>query len=70
MFIRDPLYQRQYPFAKPNQILTWGRETTEELLSLFKELYSDPRFDRGIQPGTEAVSARVPLHRSIETNGT
>jgi hypothetical protein len=31
---------RRYPFAKPNQVLTWNQETIEELLSLFDELYA------------------------------
>jgi hypothetical protein len=31
---------RRYPFAKPNQVLTWNQETIEELLSLFNELYA------------------------------
>jgi hypothetical protein len=31
---------RSYPFAAANQILTWRTETTEELLSLFDELYA------------------------------
>lgn len=29
---------RHYPFAHANQVLTWHRETTEELLALFEEL--------------------------------
>jgi hypothetical protein len=31
---------RRYPFAKLNQVLTWHQETTEELLSLFNEVYA------------------------------
>jgi hypothetical protein len=30
---------RHYPFAGRNQVITWQRETTEELLALFDELY-------------------------------
>lgn len=30
---------RHYPFARANQIITWDRETTEELLALFEELF-------------------------------
>ena len=29
---------RHYPFARPNQILTWHRETAEELAALFGEI--------------------------------
>ena len=29
---------RHYPFARPNQILTWHRETAEELAALFEEI--------------------------------
>jgi hypothetical protein len=39
------LDDRHYPFAKPNQVLTWHQETTEELLSLFNELYAGQRTD-------------------------
>jgi hypothetical protein len=31
--------ERRYPFAKDDQVLTWWRETTDELLALFKELF-------------------------------
>ena len=34
------LNDRHFPFAKANQVLTWRRETTEELLSLFDEVYA------------------------------
>jgi hypothetical protein len=37
------LNDRHYPFAKDDQVLTWHRETTEELLSLFEELYPGRR---------------------------
>jgi hypothetical protein len=29
---------RHYPFARADQILTWHRETAEELLALFEEI--------------------------------
>jgi hypothetical protein len=48
---------RHYPFAKPNQVLTWQRETTEELLSLFGELYSDARANRAVMRGKASVSS-------------
>lgn len=47
---------RHYPFARSNQILTWRRETTEELLSLFDELYSDVRANREMMHGQTSVS--------------
>ena len=31
---------RHYPFAHPNQVITWEPETTEQLLALFEELWS------------------------------
>ena len=34
------LNDRHFPFAKANQVSTWRRETTEELLSLFDEVYA------------------------------
>jgi hypothetical protein len=62
---------RRYPFAKPNQVLTWRAETAEELLTLFEELYPEigkdvvttagaaaPTFGRGgvsRSPGTDAA---------------
>jgi hypothetical protein len=52
------LDDRHYPFAKANQILTWRQETTEELLSLFNELYSDVRADRATELRTAAISDR------------
>ena len=45
---------RRYPFARPNQVLTWHPETTEELLSLFNEVYS--RRDRAAAPERARLS--------------
>jgi hypothetical protein len=45
---------RHYPFARGNQILVWHRETTEELLALFAELYADPAVD-GLAAGSLAA---------------
>ena len=44
---------RHFPFAKANQILTWRRETSEELLSLFDEVYA------GVRP-IDAAKTRMP----------
>ena len=44
---------RHFPFAKANQVLTWRRETGEELLSLFDEVYG------GVRP-IDAAKARMP----------
>lgn len=42
---------RHYPFGRPRQILTWHRETTDELLALFNELYENRSGRRvGSQP--------------------
>jgi hypothetical protein len=38
---------RSYPFAAANQVLTWRSETTDELLSLFDELYCNASAGRG-----------------------
>jgi hypothetical protein len=62
------LNDRHYPFAKPNQVLTWRRETTEELLALFDELYSGERSD-ATAPGRAAVVARGSAPRFAETGG-
>ncbi len=37
---------RRYPFAHANQVLTWHRETTDELLSVFEELCTHLRPNR------------------------
>jgi len=44
---------RHFPFAKANQVLTWRRETGEELLSLFDEVYG------GVRP-IDAAKTRMP----------
>jgi hypothetical protein len=31
--------ERRYPFARDDQVLTWWRETTDELLALFGTLH-------------------------------
>jgi hypothetical protein len=49
------LGDRRYPFAKPNQVLTWRSETTEELLALFDEVYS------GMRSGAAATAGRPAL---------
>ena len=63
-------YDRHYPFAGTNQVLTWQRETTEELLSLFDELYRGPR-DHATTPGrSTAAATQVSLPHSIAADGT
>ena len=63
-------YDRHYPFAGTNQVLTWQRETTEELLSLFEELYCGPR-DHATTPGrSTAVATQVSVPHSIAADGT
>jgi hypothetical protein len=52
------LDDRHFPFAKANQILTWRRETGEELLSLFDEIYAGVRPDGAMKPGTAAVTVQ------------
>jgi hypothetical protein len=52
------LNDRHFPFAKANQILTWRRETGEELLSLFDEIYAGVRPDGAMKPGTAAVTVQ------------
>ena len=55
---------RHYPFAAPNQVLTWRPETTEELLALFDELYSGARSGaataalRPVPPFEQGATAR------------
>ena len=44
---------RHYPFARANQILTWHRETTEELLQLFDEVLAKSA-DQGGASGSRA----------------
>jgi hypothetical protein len=64
-------HDRHYPFAQANQVLTWSQETTEELLSLFRELYSDPRSDRAMQRETMTQStSRNAAACPIEMDGT
>src|SRR5262249_51546162 len=60
------LNDRHYPFAMSNQVLTWGVETTEELVSLFNELYADPRACSALPsedmtgPAAQITDARSP----------
>jgi hypothetical protein len=49
---------RHFPFAKANQRLTWRRETTEGLLSLFDEVYPGERPDGATSLQTEAITAK------------
>jgi ADP-heptose:LPS heptosyltransferase len=58
-------YDRHYPFAKTNQILTWQRETTDELLSLFRELYSVPRSDSATK--SEAATQALPRASALRS---
>jgi hypothetical protein len=62
---------RHYPFARPNQILTWRRETTEELLSLFNELYSGAAADGAMtsERADKPVAQSATPH-SIGADGT
>jgi hypothetical protein len=43
------LNDRRYPFAKENQVLIWRRESTEDLLALFRELYRPRGRGRDLQ---------------------
>jgi len=43
---------RGYPFSREDQVLTWRRETIEELLALFRELTAIRR------PAAAACSSR------------
>jgi hypothetical protein len=52
------LNDRHFPFAKANQVLTWRRETTEELLSLFDEVYGGVPENIERTPRTTAIAAR------------
>jgi hypothetical protein len=52
------LHDRRFPFAKANQVLTWRRETAEELLSLFDEIYAGVRPDAAMSSRTFAVRAQ------------
>jgi hypothetical protein len=45
---------RRYPFGREDQVLIWQRETTEELLALFRELY---RPGARAAPPADAVAA-------------
>jgi hypothetical protein len=51
------LNDRHFPFANANQVLTWRRETTEELLSLFDEVYAGVPRDIARKPRTAAIAA-------------
>ena len=64
-------HDRHYPFAKSDQVLTWQRESTEELLSLFDELYRVPRSGRAMVPGsTMEFAPQVAASRSSGADGT
>jgi hypothetical protein len=57
---------RHFPFAKANQVLTWRRETGEELLSLFDEVYG------GVRP-IDAAKTRMPAvtdRREVSSRST
>jgi hypothetical protein len=57
---------RHFPFAKANQILTWRRETSDELLSLFDEVYA------GMRP-IDAMKTRAPAvgaQRDVSSRST
>ena len=56
-YVELRLDDRRYPFAKPNQVLTWHQETTEELLSLFNEVYA--RRDHASEPEVSGQAASV-----------
>ena len=57
---------RHFPFAKANQVLTWRRETSDELLSLFDEVYA------GMRP-IDAMKTRAPAvgaQRDVSSRST
>ena len=59
---------RHFPFAKPNQILTWRRETSDELLSLFDEVYAGTRPTDAMKTRAPAIGTqRAGSSRSTET---
>lgn len=58
------LGDRHFPFAKANQLLTWRQETTEELLTLFEEIYSSAFSGRAFESPTRMSSAEDGFQRS------
>jgi hypothetical protein len=48
---------RHYPFGRKCQILTWHRETTDELLALFNELYEKRSDRRAGSPSIPAIQS-------------
>jgi len=58
---------RHYPFAGANQILTWHRETADELLGVFEELYANLAPDRAARsderPADDAQAADAVVRR-------
>jgi hypothetical protein len=55
---------RSYPFAAANQVLTWRLETTEELISLFDELYADAAAGRASGSDGQARSRATRMDSS------
>jgi hypothetical protein len=55
---------RHYPFARANQLLLWHRETTEELLALFEELYADVEVE-GVATGASAASVDAQAPKAL-----
>jgi hypothetical protein len=65
------VHDRHYPFARTDQVLTWERETTEELVSLFNELYAASRARHALP--SEAVAgpaAQISASRSTAMERT
>jgi hypothetical protein len=60
---------RHYPFAKPNQILTWHQETADELLLLFNELYSGVGSPRAIMHDRMTTSSALDVRFSFNRDG-
>jgi hypothetical protein len=49
---------RRYPFAGENQLLTWHEETTDELLTLFEDIFGRVEMTRAKKSGPPQHSAR------------
>src|SRR5262249_13975585 len=55
---------RRYPFARDHQVLTWWRETTDELLALFRELFRPHQSDFSRLP--QVAMKRSPAAKSSD----
>jgi hypothetical protein len=59
-FAEVPVFAPRYPFGRPNQLLTWRRETTDELVAMFDKIYATVPQSAYARPDRAVASRDAP----------